>query len=93
MLVKKNDIAEITMLDDEHNNFCVVFHLAEGPSIKRGQIVLPCFFVAGFDLDDSLYVHLKARQIELTQKYVDSHPDGSYVELSSRLLYDMDVYH
>ena len=91
MLVKKSEITNITMLDNEHNDFCVVFHL--GDEGRRGEIVLPCFFVAGFSLDDPDFANCKAEQIQLAQKYIDKHPDGSYVELSSGILYDMDVYH
>ena len=43
MLVKKDEITKITMLDNEHNDFCVVFHL--GDKGRDGQVVLPCFFL------------------------------------------------
>ena len=91
MLVKKNEISNITMLDDENNDFCVVFHL--GDDGHDGQIILKCFYVAGFSLDDPNYAELKAKQIRLAQEYIDQHPNGSYVELSSRILYNMNVYH
>ena len=91
MLVKKNEISKITMLDNEHNDFCVVFHL--GDNGRDGQIILNCFADAGFSLDDPDWVAEKAEQIRLAQEYIDEHPDGSYVELSSTILYNMNVYH
>lgn len=91
MLVEKNDISKITMLDDQDNDFCVVFHL--GNDKRSGKIILPCFFSAGFSLDDLEYEKAKAKQIRLAQEYIDKHPEGSYVELSSSILYNMNVYH
>ena len=91
MLVKKSEITNITMLDNEHNDFCVVFHI--GDEGRDGQVVLPCFFSAGFDLDDPHFVDSKVEQIRLAQAYVNRHPNGSYVELSRDILYNMDVYH
>ena len=91
MLVKKNEISKITMLDNENNDFCVVFHL--GDNGRNGQIVLPCFYNAGFSLDAPDWRAEKAKQIRLAQEYIDEHPDGSYVEISSSILYGMDVYH
>ena len=88
MLVKKSEISNITMLDSEENHFCVVFHL-DG----SGVIILPCFYSAGFSLDDPNWATEKARQIRLAQEYINGHPDGSYVELNSGLLYNMNVYH
>ena len=91
MLIKKDEITKITMLDNEHNDFCVVFHLGEDG--RYGQIILPCFWAAGFDLDDPDWAEAEADQIRLVQEYVNKHPDGSYVELSSHIIYGMDVYH
>ena len=51
------------------------------------------FFSAGFDLDDPHFVDSKVEQIRLAQAYVNRHPNGSYVELSRDILYNMDVYH
>ena len=79
------------MLDNEHNDFCVVFHL--GDNGRDGQIILNCFSVAGFSLDDPNWVAEKTKQIRLAQEYIDKHPDGSDIELSSSILYNMNVYH
>ena len=89
MLVNKGDITKIDMIDNEHNDFCVRFHL--GKDGKDGQIILPCFFVAGFPIDE--YPELKAEQLRLTQEYLDQYPDDAYVQLNADILYNMDVYH
>ena len=100
MLVKKSDIIGIDMVDTElkvldengqiieiENNFCVRFHLK-----SKGYIVIPCFYCAGFGLDDE--PEGKAAQLRLTQDYLDSHTDDNcYVELNAGILYGMDVYH
>ena len=91
MLVKRSEISKITMLDNENNDFCVVFHL--GGDGRNGKIIRPCFFAAGFSLDDPKWVEAKAEQIRLAQEYIDKHPQESYVELDIRLLYNMNVYH
>lgn len=91
LLVKRSDITEITMIQNEHNDFCVVFHL--GKEGRRGKIILPCFSVAEFSLHDPEFAELKEKQIRMTKEYLDSrHPDG-FVRLSSQMLYDMNVYH
>ena len=56
-------------------------------------IILNCFSVAGFSLDDPNWVAEKTKQIRLAQEYIDKHPDGSDIELSSSILYNMNVYH
>ena len=96
MLVKKSEITKIDMVDISEgvgeclndNDFCVRFHLK-----SNGCIILPCFYVAGFDLDDLDWVEEKEKQIRLTQEYLDQHPDDAYVELNAGILYNMDVYH
>lgn len=90
MLVKKSDITKIDMIeysnnDFGENDFCVRFHL------ERGCIILPCFYSAGFPLDDD--PEGKEKQLRLTKTYLDKHPDDAYVELNATLLYDMNVYH
>ena len=89
MLVNKGDITQIDMIDNEHNDFCVRFHL--GKDGRDGQIILPCFYVAGFSIDE--YPELKAEQLRLTQEYLDQHSADARVELNSDILYDMNVYH
>ena len=91
ILVKKSEITKITMIDNEHNDFCVIFHL--GDDGRRGQIILPCYYTAEFPLDDPNYADQKELQLRLTQQYLDQYPDNAYVELSASLLYDMNVYH
>ena len=73
-------------IKDTENNFCVRFHLK-----SDGHITIPCFYVAGFPIDDE--PELLRRQLELTQKYLDAYPDDAYIELGSTTLYNMDVYH
>ena len=91
MLVKKDEIMSITMCEmmnasnTDCDDFCVVFNLDDG------QIILPCFYAAGFPLDDE--PELKEEQIRKTQNYIDAHPKGCYFELSASLLYGMNVYH
>ena len=101
MLVKKSDINHIDMVDTElevldkngqiikrDNNFCVRFHLDE----SNGYIVIPCFYCAGFPIDDM--PEAKAEQLRLTQNYLDSHTnENGYVELNADILYNMNVYH
>ena len=60
---------------------------------RQGEIIIPCFWSAGFDLDEPWAADAKAKQLELTQAYLNKFPDDAYVELSAGLLYDMDVYH
>lgn len=85
MLVRKCEIKHIDMVENEHNDFCVRFHL------DRGCIILPCFYVAGFSLGEM--PEADAKQIRLTQEYLDQYPDNAYVELDANILYGMDVYH
>ena len=80
--IKENPLMEYP------NNFCVRVHLKDGE-----QVLMNAFTVAGFDLDDPEWVWAKAKQLRLVQEYIDKHPDGSYVELSSSIVYGMDVYH
>ncbi len=89
MLVKKSDITKIDMIDNEHNDFCVRFHL--GKDGRDGQIILKCFTNAGFPINDM--PEAIEKQLQLTQQYLDLYPDEAYIELNATLLYDMDVYH
>lgn len=99
MLVKRSEIIGIDMVDtdikslnndgileDTENNFCVRFHLK-----NNGHITLPCFYVAGFPIEDM--PESSEKQLKLTQEYLDTFPDDAYVELNSTILYNMDVYH
>jgi hypothetical protein len=99
MLVKKSEIIGIDMadenltvlsqdgtLEDVENNFCVRFHLK-----SNGYICIPCFYAAGFDLDDM--PEAKEEQLRLTQEYIDKYSDDEHIELNAGVLYSMDVYH
>ena len=99
MKVKKSEIIAIDMVDEDiviqdndgslrdcPNNFCVRFHLK-----SNGHIVIPCFYNAGFDLEDM--PESKEQQLRLTEKYLDSFSDDDDVELNAGILYNMDVYH
>ena len=100
MLVKKGNILQIEMVDvsikvlnkegqieEVENIFCVRFHLKN----SDGYIDIPCFYAAGFDL--GYMPDADKKQLQLTQKYLDSYPDDAYIILNSNLLYGMDVYH
>lgn len=94
MLVKKSEITKIDMVDISEgvgeclndNDFCVRFHLK-----SNGCIILPCFYNAGFPTGE--YPESEAKQLRLTQQYLDQYPDDAYVELNAAILYGMDVYH
>ena len=83
--VKRKEIIRIDMVENENNDFCVRFHL------NRGEIILPCFYRAGFSL--GYFPEQDARQLQLTQAYLDSHESEDFVQLSATHLYDMNVYH
>lgn len=90
MLVKKSDIAKIDMVEEcvsgDEPDFCVRFHLK-----SNGHIILPCFYAAGFPLEDM--PEAIEEQLGRTQSYLNQYPDDAYVELNAGILYDMDVYH
>ena len=108
MFIKKETITKIDMVENEHNDFCVRFYIDRVDRNRRapnelcddwfdygrdGCIILPCFWAAGFGLDDPGWEEAKAEQIRLTQEYLDQYPDDAYVELNSGILYGMNVYH
>ena len=49
--VKRKEIIRIDMVENENNDFCVRFHL------DRGEIILPCFYRAGFSLGSFPEMH------------------------------------
>ena len=58
MLIEKETITGITMIENEHNDFCVVFHI--GKKGREGKIIIPCYFSSGFPIDHPVFAEMKA---------------------------------
>ena len=90
MLIKRIEISKITVIDNEGDDICVVFYLGDDESV--GQIRLNCFWKTDVDRDDPKWAAEKEKIIQLARAYINKYPDDAYVELSSRVLYYMNVY-